>query len=375
MFRYSSVMMGQHEKTGRRGRPAALAVMVAFALTTALGAMGVALLPAAAVATPGDSITDLQAEASRVRREVARLDRRAVVATEKYNLARAELDTLNIRLQEARRHLGRRQAELDAAQAQRGERLSSMYKSENPSLLDVLLDLGDFGEVGTQFGYFESINEADEATVTRIDAIERAVTALAAQIERDRADALDAEMKLRDRQAGVEDELARRESLLSDLDARVKKLLAQQSRLDAAASRRLAREAGVDLATISGTPVQIAVVKETMKYLGIPYVWGGASPSGGFDCSGLVMYVYAKFGVRFLHGATLQARAGDPIPLSRMQPADLVFFGDVTFYQHVGIYIGNGLFIEAPRTGELVKVSRLADRGCALACRYPIRLP
>ncbi len=375
MYRYTPVTMRRHETTGRRRRPAALAVTVALALTATLGAMGAALLPAAAVATPGDSITDLQAEAARVRREVTRLDGRAVVATEKYNLARAELDSLNVRLQEARRDLARRQTELDAAQAQRGERLSSMYKSDGLSLLDVLLDLGDFGEVGTQFGYFESINEADEATVTRIDGIEKAVTALAAQIELDRAAALEAEMGLRQQQADIEDELARRESLLRDLDARVKKLIAQQSRLDAAASRRLAREAGVDLATISGTPAQIAVVKETMKYLGIPYVWGGASPSGGFDCSGLVMYVYAKFGVRFLHGATLQARAGDPVPLSRMQPADLVFFGDVTFYQHVGIYIGNGLFIEAPRTGELVKVSRLADRGCALACRYPIRLP
>ena len=83
----------------------------------------------------------------------------------------------------------------------------------------------------------------------------------------------------------------------------------------------------------------------------------------------------AKFGVSFLHGATLQARQGTPVPLSLMEPADLVFFGDASFYSHVGIYIGNGLFIEAPHTGDVVKVSRLAGRGCALAARYPIRLP
>ena len=134
-------------------------------------------------------------------------------------------------------------------------------------------------------------------------------------------------MGLREQQAAIEDELAAREQLLADLDARVKKLLAQQARLDAAASARLARAAGVDLATIHGTPAQIAVVKETMKYLGIPYVWAGATPSGGFDCSGLVLYVYAKFGVEFPHGATMQAHMGDPVSLAQAQPADLVFFG------------------------------------------------
>jgi peptidoglycan DL-endopeptidase CwlO len=112
-----------------------------------------------------------------------------------------------------------------------------------------------------------------------------------------------------------------------------------------------------------------------MKYLGIPYVWAGATPSGGFDCSGLVLYVYAKFGVQFPHGATMQAHMGTPVSLSEAQPADLVFFGYPAFYHHVGIYIGNGLFIEAPHTGDVVKVSQLAGRGCALICRYDIRLP
>jgi cell wall-associated NlpC family hydrolase len=112
-----------------------------------------------------------------------------------------------------------------------------------------------------------------------------------------------------------------------------------------------------------------------MHWLGIAYVWAGASPSQGFDCSGLVMYVYAKFGVRLPHAATLQARLGRPVSFADLQPADLVFFGSPSFYYHVGIYIGDGLFIEAPHTGDVVKVSRLAGRGCALACRYELRSP
>ena len=353
---------------------AAVLAAGSFLSLLALGLLAMALLPAASPASPA-SVDDLEAQARGVRREVERLDHRAEVLTEKYNVARAALDAVNIRLQEARGDLGRAQIQLDAAQAQRGERLAAMYKSDGYSVLDVIFNLSDIGEADTQLGYFRSIDEADQDTVTRIAAMERQIQALAQRIDKDRADALEREMGLREQQAAIEDELAARETLLADLDARVKKLLAQQAQLDAEASARLSKAAGVDLATIAGAPVQIAVVKETMKYLGIPYVWAGATPSGGFDCSGLVLYVYAKFGMQFPHGATMQAHMGDPVSLSQAQPADLVFFGYPAFYHHVGIYIGNGLFIEAPHTGDVVKVSRLAGRGCSLICRYPLALP
>jgi cell wall-associated NlpC family hydrolase len=375
MFRYTPAEMTGHGATGRgrRTRAAAFAAGALLCLVAVGLAVG-ALLPAPSSASPG-SADDLQAQARSVKREVARLDQRAEILTEKYNVARAELDALNIRLEQSRSDLARAQQQLDAAQALRGARLAAMYKSGGYSVLDVLFNLTSLDDADTELDYFRSINEADEETVTRIATMEHQVEALTGQIDKDRADALKKEMGLRGQQAAIEDELAARQTLLADLDARVKKLLSQQAHLDAAASARLAKAAGVDLASISGTPVQIAVVKEAMKYLGIPYVWAGATPSGGFDCSGLVLYVYAKFGVQFPHGATMQAHMGTPVSLSEAQPADLVFFGYPAFYHHVGIYIGNGLFIEAPHTGDVVKVSQLAGRGCALICRYDIRLP
>jgi peptidoglycan hydrolase CwlO-like protein len=354
-------------------RAAAFAAGALLCLVAVALAAG-ALLPASSSASPG-SVGDLQAQVRSVKREVARLDQHAEVLTEKYNVARAELDALNIRLEQSRSDLARAQAQVDAAQALRGARLVAMYKSGGYGVLDVLFNLTSLDDADTELNYFRSINESDEETVTRIATMEHQVEALTGQIDKDRGDALKKEMGLRGQQAAIEDELAARQTLLADLDARVKKLLSQQARLDASASARLARAAGVDLATISGTPAQIAVVKETMKYLGIPYVWAGATPSGGFDCSGLVLYVYAKFGVQFPHGATMQAHMGTPVSLSEAQPADLVFFGYPAFYHHVGIYIGNGLFIEAPHTGDVVKVSQLAGRGCALICRYDISLP
>jgi cell wall-associated NlpC family hydrolase len=346
---------------------ARLACLLAVAL------FGAALVPGAVSASP--SIEDLEAQALDVRREVSRLDHRAGVLTEKYNAARTELDAVNVRLQEARRTLERVQTELDTAQELRGARLAAMYKAGGYTVLDVLFNLEDIGEADTQLGYFRSIDEADQEAVTRVASMEKQIQRLARQMDADRADALEREMALRDQQAAIEDELAAREQLLADLDARVKKLLAQQAKLEADAAARLARDAGVDIASIHGTPAQIAVIRETMKYLGIPYVWAGATPSGGFDCSGLVLYVYARFGIQFPHGATMQAHMGDPVSLSQAQPADLVFFGNPSFYHHVGIYIGHGLFIEAPHTGDVVKVSKLAGRGCTLICRYDIRMP
>ncbi len=351
-----------------RARWAAAAILVACVAY-------VAAIAAPALATPpAQDLAGAQTQAATVRREVAKLDRQVEVAIEKYNMARAELDDLNVQLIAMRSDLARAETQLDVARSVLGERMADIYKNGGVSVLDILLSTGDFTEIDTQIGYFQQISQADADAVAGIEELETNVARLTGQIEDDRAKALEREKDLRAKRADVEDQLAQRKALLADLDARVKELLRQQALRDAMAAQRLADSVGVDIDSINGTAAQIALVKETMRYLGIPYVWAGATPSGGFDCSGLVLYVYAKFGVSFPHGATMQAYQGTPVPFDQLQPADLVFFGTPAFYHHVGIYIGNGLFIEAPHTGDVVKVSRLAGRGAALACRYPIRL-
>ena len=94
-----------------------------------------------------------------------------------------------------------------------------------------------------------------------------------------------------------------------------------------------------------------------MQYLGVPYVWGGMSPSG-FDCSGLVAYAYAQIGVSLPHHAASQYGYGAPVSRDALQPADLVFFNGLG---HMGMYIGGGQFIHAPHTGDVVKISSLYD--------------
>jgi cell wall-associated NlpC family hydrolase len=106
------------------------------------------------------------------------------------------------------------------------------------------------------------------------------------------------------------------------------------------------------------------------RYLGVPYVWAGADPSG-FDCSGLVMYVYAQLGISLPHASSLQYLAGQQIDRPDLVPGDLVFFypggsgAPGGLPGHVGIYIGRGRFIQAPRTGDVVKISSLSEPGYA----------
>jgi cell wall-associated NlpC family hydrolase len=99
-----------------------------------------------------------------------------------------------------------------------------------------------------------------------------------------------------------------------------------------------------------------SIVRYARRFLGVPYVWGGTSPSG-FDCSGFTRYVYAHFGVSLPHYTYSQFDRGRRVARAALEPGDLVFFDGVG---HVGLYIGHNLFIHAPHTGTRVSVDRLS---------------
>jgi len=105
-------------------------------------------------------------------------------------------------------------------------------------------------------------------------------------------------------------------------------------------------------------PLGQQAVRLAHRQLGVPYVWGGSSPAG-FDCSGLVSWVYARLGVHLPHNAAALYGVGRPVPVSAMRPGDLVFFPGLG---HVGLYIGHGRMIHAPQSGRNVEIEALDAR-------------
>lgn len=107
-----------------------------------------------------------------------------------------------------------------------------------------------------------------------------------------------------------------------------------------------------------------ALIAYAKSALGTPYVWGGTDMKRGVDCSGLVQDTFAHFGIQLPRVTYDQINVGSSVPVNQLQPGDLVFFDTDASKKgpdHVGIYIGNGQFIHAPKTGDVVKISSLSD--------------
>jgi cell wall-associated NlpC family hydrolase len=105
--------------------------------------------------------------------------------------------------------------------------------------------------------------------------------------------------------------------------------------------------------TLGGRAAKLA-----LRAVGVPYVWGGASPASGFDCSGLVHWAYKRLGVELPHSSYALYNLGRHVRPSRLKPGDLVFFSGLG---HVGVYLGRGRMVHAPSSGRRVEVVRLGS--------------
>ncbi|QBR94399.1 transglycosylase SLT domain-containing protein [Nocardioides euryhalodurans] len=143
-------------------------------------------------------------------------------------------------------------------------------------------------------------------------------------------------------------------------------LLPRGSQVSSAGGARFAGaldQVGAAGATGSTGEIGQQVVAEARKSLGVPYVWGGTDLENGVDCSGLVQSVFAKFGIDLPRVSADQARAGTPVAnMSQARPGDLIAWDNSSRNSgadHIAIYIGNGQMIEAPRPGDVVKISQV----------------
>jgi len=349
-------------------------VVLALAVAAVAGAAPTAKQPAKVLTFTKkvNGLSGLAAQARAVDARIAKLNDQVEVVVEDYNVARWQLDQINVELADARAQLARTQAALSYQQAILGGRITDIYKAGSYSVVDALLSSGNLADVEAQVEFLRRLSEQDQLTTDRVGQLVANVSVLEQSIETRRQQALSLAQSAEEKRLAVEDKLAQLQAVSTSIDASIQAVLDRQRRVATADAGRLAQIAHVSLERAGGSPAQIAAVREAMRYLGVNYVWGGATPSG-FDCSGLVMYVFAEFGVNLPHFAAWQAQAGLPVATGDLQPGDLLFWGAPI--HHVAIYIADGLFIEAPHTGDVVKVSSLAGRDApCLACRYPLTL-
>jgi cell wall-associated NlpC family hydrolase len=162
------------------------------------------------------------------------------------------------------------------------------------------------------------------------------------------------EARLAAARGAVESRLSRQQQLLDIVESRAARAAraareAEQARRERA-SRARKPSVGVTYTGTASGRARIAVA-EAYRQLGKPYRWGAAGPNS-FDCSGLTMWVWGKAGVSLPHSSRAQIGYGTRVSKSQLLPGDLVFFGSPI--HHVGIYVGNGRYIAAPHTGDVV---------------------
>ena len=340
--------------------------------SVAISALLIGLLLATASGTArADSIAGKRAQARAVQVQLQRLDASAQLANSRYRAASAKLSRLDHRLAINRQALGVARGNLSRAQRILAKRLVAIYtSSDQQSSLAVILGARSLDDLISRIETVNSLSKQDSALIHEVAGFQHQIVRRRTLLRQERI----RQHRLVGERAAernrIQARLGSERRLYSSVRSQLQQLISRQQAAQAAAAQQARVAASVQSASPTssfgvGDPATgsvpsghfSGVVGIAMQYLGTPYVWGSASPSG-FDCSGFVMYVFAQVGVSLPHYTVAQYNYPNAVsvPRNELQPGDLVFFAGLG---HVGIYVGNGQFIHAPHTGDVVRIDSL----------------
>lgn len=280
--------------------------------------------------------------------KIADLREQAEKASEQYNAVRVQIQSIQVRVKAAQVRRQGQQVQVDAARKALGTIANERYRQGDFAALSLMFS-NDPEALMAQSGLLATLGEREAAAVQRLVQSQRELAA-------NDADLLAQNDRLTKAQAAAD-------AARKDATTKVAAALLEYNRLSAAQQTQVSRynrdvPLGKTCADIN-IVYPNAQVQKVIEYAcvqvknRIRYQWGGESPGEGFDCSGLTMMAWRQGGVDLPHLASAQYADGKKIPFSQARPGDLVFRNGLG---HVGIYIGDGMMIHAPRTGSWVQI-------------------
>jgi len=327
-------------------------------------------------------VDDLQYQAGVVQADIEALDTELERYTESYNGLSVRLDQLNVRMTDLRRQLKEAEAEHAERVKKLEERIRGVYKSGGrDQLLQMLLLSDGLDDLISRIRVVSTLADQDRRLVADLRDSTDTLDTLLREIDVHKREELRIRRQLDEQRELIQTKLVERQTALAGIGTQISTVIELERQRQVAEQARL-RQALLGL--LNGGQIYAGPLPQTdnailnqfvetaATYMGVPYVWAGDRPSTGFDCSGFAQYVYAQHGVNLPHYSGYQAQMGMPVDPKDIQPGDLVAFGFPVY--HVGIYIGDGLYIEAPRTGDVVKISLLSKRTNLSAIRrFPLQ--
>jgi peptidoglycan DL-endopeptidase CwlO len=317
--------------------------MLAATAVAAAAMAGLVPTPATAVPAPdpNQQLNDLSQQAGILNEQVLRA--RDELAAKQAELDKANADGLNARNAAA-------DARNQEATARQGvdQLTRSAFQGAQFSQLSALLTSSSTQQYLDQSSMLDVLSRQNQASLSELSALvaQTAAAEKAAQAGQQQAQqAADAAAKtsndLRQKQDALDTQIQQVKTQLAQLSAPAKAALANPGNMGSFAAP----------SGIAGAAMQVALAQR-----GIMYVWGGTSPSQGFDCSGLIQYAFAQKGVSLPRTAQAQFGVGQPVSRDALQPGDLVFFGSPGNIYHDGIYVGNNEMVNAATFGTPVRV-------------------
>ncbi len=327
---------------------APLVVVIAIGMVSAAPAL--AQTPVPVPPTPPATAADAATQLTQVQHEAEALTEQWHAAQDDLAARQGDLAALQAAVAPAQAAVAAARANEEKYRQQVDAVGMSTFESGNLDQFDALLASGSPQEFLDQMSALETISSQ----------YKDALGALSAEVDKTSAAQADADAAVARAQAGA-DQATRAEQ---DLEARKKdaevRIDQAQQLLDQLSpqQRRDRNGPGEDAPAISGSGVGVDALRAAATQLGKPYAWGATGP-GSYDCSGLTSWAFRKVGVTLPRSSSQQATVGKPVAWADLQPGDLVFYYNPV--SHVGIYAGDGKFINAPQTGDVVKYQTVSS--------------